>query len=401
MAAYQVPVAAESASLTAKPAELVCFGLIVVTIVYLASSYWQGSWLLTPDGKAIETDFVTTWAAGQMARAGHAAAAYDWSALKLVDAEVIGGPFYGYLGWPYPPIFLLFTSLLSLLPYASAFVFWVAGTFAAYLVTIRAIVGSRAGHFIAAAFPAVLSNFIVGQNGFLSASLIGGAILLIEEKPLYAGALLGLMSFKPHLAVLFPIVLVASGRWKVLISAGITTVLLMALSLAVFGSETWEAFFLGIGSRLAFEALVDVGKLQSAFGLTVALGGSEHLAWIVQIVVALSATIAISVLWRTPAHYELKAGALGVGVLLVPSHLMMYDLVVLAVPLAFLIRLGWRNGFLSGEMAGIGLAFLLLISFPFVQVPVGAVAVLIMGALILRRVSVADAFQRQPVTANA
>ena len=395
MAAYETYSLDDRGAQPAKPVVLVCFGLIVATVVYLAASYVHGTWILTPDDRPIATDFVTIWAAGHMAQAGHAASAYDWTALRPVDASVTGRPFAGYLGWPYPPTFLFCAALLSSLPYVSAFLVWVSSTFVAYLVAIRAIVGDRSGYLLGAAFPAVLANFIVGQNGCLSAGLIGGAIVLIERQPVYAGVLLGLLTYKPHLAALFPIVLLASGRWKVLISAGITAAVMMALSWAAFGGASWMAFFSGIKHALGSDALTDQGKLQSAFGLVLLLGGGKPLAWAVQIAIALFAAISISVFWRGKASYELKAAALGVGVLLLPSHLLTYDLVILAVPLAFLFRLGSTYGFLSYELIGMGLVCLLILVFPLVQAPVGFVAVLIVAALVVRRaLSAADRPER-------
>ncbi|HEX3938345.1 MAG TPA: glycosyltransferase family 87 protein [Xanthobacteraceae bacterium] len=401
MAAYETYSLDDPGAQPAKPVVLVCFGLIVATVVYLAASYVHGTWILAPDDRPIAADFVTIWAAGHMAQAGHAASAYDWTALRSVDAGVTGRPFVGYLGWPYPPTFLFCAVLLSLLPYVGAFIFWISSTFVAYLVAIRAIVGNRIGYFLGAAFPAVLANFVVGQNGFLSAGLIGGAIFLIERQPVYAGVLLGLLTYKPHLAALFPIVLVASGRWKVLISAGITAAVVMALSWAAFGGESWVAFFSGIKHALGSDALTDQGKLQSAFGLVLLLCGSKQLAWTVQIAIALFAAISISAFWRRRASYELKAAALGVGVLLLPSHLLTYDLVILAVPLAFLFRLGNTYGFLRYEMLGIGLVCLLILVFPFVQAPVGFVAVLIVAALVMRRALSAAVHPERPTALPA
>jgi len=369
----------------ARPAELVCFAMVVANVVYLAASYLQGSWLVAPDGRAIATDFVTIWGAGKMALAGHAAAAYDWPTLKLVDEHAIGHAFGGYLGWPYPPAFFFVAALLALLPYVSAFVVWVFTSFLVYLAAIRAIVGERVGYRLAAAFPAVLANFIVGQNGFLSAGLIGGALTLLQRQPICAGVLLGLLTYKPHLGILFPIALVAGGHWRTLTTAAIVAALLAAASWAAFGGATWQAFFDGIGHAAHSDAFADWGKLQTAFGLVRALGGSEPLAWIVQIVVALLAASAIAVLWRSRAAYEIKAAGLGTAALLATPHLLTYDLVVLAVPLAFLFRLGRVQGFLAHEATGIGLACLLILLFPFVTAPVGFGAVVVVAALIVRR----------------
>ncbi len=71
--------------------------------------------------------------------------------------------------------------------------------------------------------------------------------------------------------------------------------------------------------------------------------------------------------------------------MLATPYLYTYDLVVLAVPLAFLFRLARRNGFLAGEPAAIALACALIAAFPFVTTPVGFAALLIVAALIVRR----------------
>jgi arabinofuranan 3-O-arabinosyltransferase len=103
-----------------------------------------------------------------------------------------------------------------------------------------------------------------------------------------------------------------------------------------------------------------------------------------QIAVALLAAVGVAVLWRSRAGHEIKAAALATAALLATPYLYMYDLVVLAVPLAFLCRLGAR-GFLPHELPAIGVACLLIFIFPFIKAPLGFGAVVIVGALIVRR----------------
>jgi arabinofuranan 3-O-arabinosyltransferase len=242
MAFYEVSPDRSVAVKLARPVELVCFALIVAQAVYLATSYLEGIWIAAPGG-GVPSDFVDVWAAGRLALAGHAAAAYDWTTHKLVEETAVGHPFDGYYGWHYPPTFLFVAAALSQLPYASAYAVWVFGTFPAYLAAIRAIIGSRIGYLLAAAFPAVLANFVVGQNGFLTAGLIGGALTLLERRPLVAGVLIGLLTYKPHLGLLFPIALMAGGQWRAFATAAIVAALMAAASLLAFGSESWQAFF--------------------------------------------------------------------------------------------------------------------------------------------------------------
>ena len=393
MALYEISPAQGAGGRLTRPVELVCFALVVAHATYLATAYLHGIWLVAPDGSGVPSDFVNVWAAGRMVIAGHAVSVYDWPAHKLIEETAIGHPFNGYFGWHYPPTFLFVAAPLSLLPYAVAYAFWVFATFPAYLVAVRAIIVDRIGYLLAAAFPAVLSNFIVGQNGFLTAGLVGGALVLLERQPVWAGVLLGLLTYKPHLGLLFPIALIAGGYWRAFFTAAIVAALMAAASLIAFGADAWQAFVANIGhTSQAFlsEGWADFGKLQTAFGLTRTLGGSEALAWSVQVAVALIAAGAIAALWRSRAAYELKAAALGAGAMLATPYLYTYDLVVLAVPLAFLFRLGRERGFLAHELAGIGLACLLILIFPFVKAPVGFAAVLVVAALIARRAFVSE-----------
>ena len=225
---------------------------------------------MAPDGGGVPSDFVNVWAAGRLVLEGHPASAYDWPAHKLVEEIAVGHAFDGYFGWHYPPTFLFVAAGLALLAYALAYVLWVFATFPVYLAAIRAIIGDRVGYLLAAAFPAVLGNFIVGQNGFLTAGLIGGALVLLERRPLIAGVLIGLLTYKPHLGLLFPIALMAGGYWRAFSTAAIVAMLMAAASWLAFGTDTWQAFFANIGhTSRAFlsEGYADFSKLQTAFGL--------------------------------------------------------------------------------------------------------------------------------------
>jgi arabinofuranan 3-O-arabinosyltransferase len=60
-------------------------------------------------------------------------------------------------------------------------------------------------------------------------------------------------------------------------------------------------------------------------------------------------------------------------------------MMVLAIPVAFLIRTGLARGFLPYELPLLAVALVVLMSFMFLGQPVGLAATLIVGGLILRR----------------
>src|SRR5271155_2432699 len=114
-----------------------------------------------------------------------------------------------------------------------------AVTLPAYVAAVRAIVGERIGIVLALGFPGVLWNISVGQNGFLTAALIGGSLVFLERRPLLAGICLGLLTYKPQFGLLFPVILIADRRWLTIAVAALVAIALAALSWLAFGSASW------------------------------------------------------------------------------------------------------------------------------------------------------------------
>jgi hypothetical protein len=358
-------------------------------LIVLGGSYLQGHFLTDPRGRPIANDFVNVWAAGQLARDGAAPAAYDWTLHRAAEVRAVGYDFDGYYGWHYPPPAFFFAAALATLPYLVAAGVWLLTTLAAYAAAIAGILGLRTGVLFALGFPAAIWNVTAGQNGFLTAALIGGTLGLLERQPALAGICLGLLTYKPQFGLLFPIVLIADRRWLTIAVATLTAIVLAALSWLAFGSASWEAFV--HWAPLSSHALIDQGaldwyRLQSVFALVRAHGGSEPLAWTVQGLLSLLLAVWLVRLWRSRVAFELKAAALAAGALLATPYLFMYDLVVLAVAVAFLLRLALAREFLTIiETAALAVAGALILIYPYVKTQVGLAAVAIVMGLIVHR----------------
>jgi hypothetical protein len=365
-----------------------CFVLLVVNLSYFPAAYFTHWWIYDPNGLGIPTDFVNVWAAGRLVLDGHPAQAYDWDIQKQVERALLGQDFIGYFAWHYPPPFLFVASLLAQFPYSVAFIGWVSASFLPYLAMMRAIVGRPFGLMLAAAFPMVFNNTLVGQNGFVTAALIGGALYLLPVRPVLAGVCLGLLSYKPQYGLLFPIVLVATSQWTMFFSAGLTAAALALASWLAFGAESWQAFFHWMpmfSQAFLTEGKATWWKLQSIFSLVRYLGGTEQLAWMFQWVLSASVAVVLTLMWRSRVSYPLKAAAFAAGTLLTTPYLFMYDMMVLAVAVAFLVRVGLRTGFRPYELPALGCALALMVSFIFLGEPVGLGGTLIVAGLVLRR----------------
>jgi arabinofuranan 3-O-arabinosyltransferase len=389
-----VPVPVPSISeRSAVPAALfnACFVLFVINAAFFPTAYFAHWWIYDPDGLGIPTDFVNVWSAGRLVLDGHPAWAYDWDIQKRIQVDLLGQTFIGNFAWHYPPPFLFVAAFLAQFPYAVAFIGWASVSLVPYLMAMRAIVGRPFGWMLAAAFPVVLTNTLVGQNGFLTASLIGGMLYLLPTRPILSGICLGLLSYKPQYGLLFPIVLIAASQWTVFVTAGIVAAAIAAVSWLAFGTESWQAFVHWMpmfSQAFLTEGRAPWGKMQSIFALVRYFGGSESLGWALQWTMIVAVVTVLVWVWRSRVRYSLKAAALATGTLLVTPYLFLYDVMVLAIAVAFLVRIGLSDGFRSYELPALGAMAFLLMFYPLFGAPTGFGATLIVAALIAGRCGV-------------
>jgi alpha-1,2-mannosyltransferase len=176
--------------LRAYPAIVLAVFAGVLVCLWSGAQPWSGA------------DFVGFWVPANLAAEGHSAAIYDPALLQQLQESVSGAR--GYLPWPYPPIYLLLILPLGLLPYWYAFVIWEGAGLAVYWLAVRQVVG-RDGILLAIAFPAVWIAIINGHAEHMLAGLLGAALLRLDDRPFFAGTLIGFCAVKPHLFLLVPV----------------------------------------------------------------------------------------------------------------------------------------------------------------------------------------------------
>ncbi len=387
----------EMASPRSQAFTLTCFALLVANFGYVAALILDHGWIIDAAGKPFHTDFTSVYAAGRLALAGHAAAAYDWNVHYAAENAAVPHDYAAYLGWHYPPPFLLIAALLATLPYAAAFLVWIAVTLPLYLASMRAVVGDKIGWLIGGAFPCLLPNIVPGQNGLFTAALIGGTLALLPARPILAGCCLGLLTYKPQFGIVFPLLLIAGGHWRAIGAAAASACALALATIAVFGVAPWSEFlhWLPLTSHALFAQDSPVhtewSKFQSVFALVRLLGGSASLAWALQGLLTVIVALALWLMWRSHRiSYELKAAAAAAGVLLATPYVYLYDLAILAVAVGFMLRGALRTGFVRGEAGSLALGAALMMLLPFFGIPVGLMTVGIAVVLIGRRIASRD-----------
>jgi hypothetical protein len=202
--------------------------------------------------------------------------------------------------------------------------------------------------------PAAVWVVLAGQNTFLSVTFFYGGMGLIDRVPAAAGILLGLLAYKPQLFVLIPVALIAARRWRVLAWTSATVVAVSLTSLAMFGTEVWQAFLASAregsavsGADAMFESLrLQMVTLFAAVRLT---GFAPATAQAVQLT---GAALSAAVVWlgfRRQGPSEPAIALLAALTFLVSPYTMNYDLLLLMPAVLALFRFALAQGFYPGE----------------------------------------------------
>lgn len=348
-------ITAERVRIAAIMAVIAYFGLLIF-VVFLPSPF------KTPDGNYLVLDFNSFWTAAKLALSGDTLTQYSTQDFLDLQMEWMKGSDSAFAFF-YPPTWLLYILPFGLLPQPLAyFIFNVLGV---VIVTLfgRAVFKSWLLGLMLCALPAAMNCLLHGQNGMLSAALLGGAMFALQHRKFaLAGIFIGLLSYKPQMGLVIPLALIFARHWRTFISASVTTLVVAAISLLAFGLDTWIGFFeqLPTASYVLRNDIVDWEKMTSIYAALRIYGFSDSFAWAIQTLAAISIAVLLFFIWKPlPAGQKDKpmsdnqiaarATFLIAGGLLFTPFALAYDFTILLVPLALFAKAGGKTGFLPYE----------------------------------------------------
>ncbi len=294
-------------------------------------------------------DFSAFWLVSHFALLGETSKAFDLTAFCSDVAQSMPVSPCGF-PWLYPPSYYLMILPLALLPFWISFGAFSALGVTAFVLSLRNTLPGSWLKWGIAAFPGLWMSLLAGQNGCLTASLAGTALLCLHKRPWLSGCLIGTLCIKPQLGLLFPVALLAARAWKAFLAATLSALAWMGAGIMVLGIESWNGWMqqLQLAQRILSETRT-VYMMPTAFGFARALGGNSNLAYVIQGLSTLLATGVVWHLWRRDVPQSLRNAALMVGSFLASPYLLYYDLAWLAFPIVWLVQHGIENGWLRHE----------------------------------------------------
>jgi glycosyl transferase family 87 len=366
-------------------------GLATLAVLTWLFAFSHGT--LDPLGRPLGTDFSDVWSAGKMALEGRAADAWNWSQHYAVQQAVHHKADVDFYGWHYPPPFLLIAAALATMPYVPALIVWQLATLAPFTWMMTRLVPLRETVLLTLAAPVTMVCLTHGHNGFLTALLLSGGLMLIDKRPFAAGLLFGCLIYKPQFALILPPLLLATRNWRAIGGTIVSAGLLVALTLAIWGWPVWQAFLDSL--PLTRHVVIEQGatgwqKIMSPFAAIRMWGGSIAFAYAVQLAATLAVIAAVAWISLQRGAAELRNALVCAAVLIATPYVLDYDLVVLLPALGFLWLDSQRHGFLSWDkslMALVWVAPLVARTLAqFLYLPLGLASAVIVVVIAARRV---------------
>jgi arabinofuranan 3-O-arabinosyltransferase len=333
------------------------------------------------NGRPLGDDFVNYWSGAFLASHGRAAEVYDPAAFHAFEQSVVG-PQLGAFHYSYPPVLLVLTAPLALLPYVPALAAWLVASWYAFYRALRLAMPGGGALLFALAAPAVFINTIAGQNGTWTAALLGGGLGLLERRPLLAGTFLGLLIYKPQLGLLIPVALLAGRNWRALAGASVSAGALLAVSALWFGPDVWGEYLRHLAAlrQMILEDGTGVWhRMVSVFVAARRLGASVEAAYLAQGIAGALACAAVAWVWFRDTQACIKYAVLVLGTCLATPYLQDYDLVFGALVVAWL----WQCPVAEKSERALQVSAGLLLVLPLVAAALGKMTGLAFGPLFI------------------
>ena len=307
-----------------------------LTFGYMVMRLMEAHNLSLPSGQPLFGDYIAFWAAGRGALEGHAAQLHDPTFMYPFQKTIaLDARFFA--PWNSPPTWLPICCVLALLPYPVSALTFAISTFVFLLLVIRKFLPDWRSLIFPATAPAVLYQFGSIQAGMLISGITGLALHWVDKRPRLAGALVGLLAIKPHLAILWPVFLALSRRWTAFVAAAVAATAFVVFAGLVFGFDSYIRFFENLerSQGLISGQRITTPAYASLFANLLGMHVPQAIAMGAHVVSAIGAVIAAGYCFLK-GDRNAGGAALCAATLLISPYMFFYDYTMLLIAGALL-----------------------------------------------------------------
>lgn len=299
------------------------------------------------------TDFVHFYTLGTLALQQRASQLYDSGAQTALSAQLMPEVPARYYVALYGPQVSLFFAPFAKLPYGWALTLWwlfSATVYAGCCYAVWRTCPRLRGYggtvlILAIAYPAFFHLIAWGQSSAPALLCFTLAFLALQSgKDFLAGLAIGLLAFKPPLALAAAVVFLLSREWKVVAGAVFSGGAQLLPAWVYYGFSAIRNYWSALQQlRMVFPYLeprpYQMHSLRTFWSLLIPWPAAAFAVYVLTGAVVLVLT---TLIWRRRTALGLKFSALLFATVLVAPHLTVYDLVVLAP--SFLLLADWTLG---------------------------------------------------------
>jgi len=294
------------------------------------------------EGPLKGADFVHFYTLGHLAATHRVSALYDIKALHEAQVALVPES----VNFLYPPVYppqipVLFAPVAGT-SYQTALAVWSVLTIVGYAVVlwgawkpVSALLPNRGLLLVTAmVFPPFWMLVMYGQISIvILAAFWAGWMALERGQRMLAGVAFGLVAIKPQFGIPLAVIVLARREWAMLGGALISTGLQAAAVWVMLGADAFRGFASTLGVTAGNVDLLETKPIYShSLRMITRLLPNEIgiPVWIAAAVIVLWYTTRV---WKSEAPLRVRVGMIVLASVLVNPHAIIYDAVVLALPL--------------------------------------------------------------------
>ncbi len=360
--------------------QLLVFVGIACSYLLFAPNY---AWNAEETGTAYGADFLQEWVGARMVLTGHVSELYNVEVFRAwqYDPKIVGFAWKTDQYFPpvYPPSHYALFTPFAMLSYRMAVVVWLllliaAAWFSAKLIADIANHNQRSQNgnptsevanktrFLwlgLVLFPSLLFSITLGQKSVCWLFLICLSWRLLQCHRDYAsGMVFGILSIKPTLFFLLPLVMLRNGKWRFFVGASVSVCAIWGTTACLVPFDTWVAFAKVVGTTGNYAENIGYRLEWSCNLMTMAYSLPTELTQWCKWAICIPLSIYLLYCVFEDRHFAIDSPEKGLMILgstlLISPHTYHYDLCILLLPILCLATTASQRAFAYYGLLAIG-----------------------------------------------